>query len=367
MRPLTDTVPKPMLPVAGTPIAARVADAAIAAGASELLFVVGYRREAVEAYFGSEYRGVPVTYAIQEEQAGTADAVATAIEHVSGPFAVLNGDNVYDERALEALFEAVPAVGYTRVESPEEYGVLTLEDDRVTGIVEKPTEPPSNLANTGAYAFPQSARALLDVPSSERGERELTDVLSRLLADTTVTGVAFEEWADIAYPWELLEANERALAGIERRLDGAIHESASIDGPVVVEPGASVGAGVSVRGPVLLKRGASIGPNARIHGATVIGEDASIGRSATVGNSLVMDRANVRALAHVGDSIVGPGAALGSGTVTSNRNEVGTIQLPGDTSGTVTRERFGAVIGPDVETVSDTTLEPGAVLVTGTD
>ena len=175
--------------------------------------MVGYRQEAIEEYFGTEHQGVPVTYAVQESRTGTADAVAAAIDHVSGPFAVLNGDNIYDERCLSKLFETVPAVGYTSVESPEEYGVISTDGDRVTGIVEKPDEPPSNDANTGAYAFPPSARTALDVPASERGERELTDVLSRLIEDETVTGVAFEDWADIGYPSVGVTRSQRAGTG----------------------------------------------------------------------------------------------------------------------------------------------------------
>jgi NDP-sugar pyrophosphorylase family protein len=134
MRPLSDTAPKPMLPVGDRPIAARVADTAIAAGAEKVVFTVGYRSEIVEAYFGETYRGVPVEYAHQETRAGTADAVA-AVGHVDGAFAVLNGDNVYDEADVAALFDRVPAVGYTRVETPGGYGVISTDGGFVTGIV----------------------------------------------------------------------------------------------------------------------------------------------------------------------------------------------------------------------------------------
>lgn len=135
MRPLSDTMPKPMLPLADKPIAAHVADTAVAAGADKLVFTVGYRRDVVEEFFGAEHWGVPVEYAVQADQVGTADAVSTAIEHVDGPFTVLNGDNVYDERSLSKLLTQVPSVGYTSVETPEEYGVLSMEGGVVTEIV----------------------------------------------------------------------------------------------------------------------------------------------------------------------------------------------------------------------------------------
>lgn len=362
MRPLSDTTPKPMLPIAGEPMAARVADAAVAAGARKLVFVIGYRSADVEAHFGTEYRGVPVEYAVQETRAGTADAVLTAIDHVEGEFAVLNGDNVYDERNLSELFDTVPAVGYTRVESPEEYGVISTDGGTVTGIVEKPANPPSNLANTGAYAFPASARDLLDVPESERGERELTDVLERLIDGDRVVGVEFDGWADIGYPWDLLAENERALGDLDRDVAGEVHDDAVLRGAVVVEPGAAVDAGVVIDGPVLVESGARVGPNAAVRGPTVIGEGASVGHAVEVKRSLVLAGANANHLSYVGDSVVGPGANLGAGTITANLRHDGATVPAGAGRHATGRRKFGSVIGPDVKTGINTSLQPGVVL-----
>lgn len=82
MRPLTARRPKPTLPVDDKPLVARTAEAAIDAGASRLVFVVGYESEAVREHFGDEYDGVPVEYAVQEKQHGTADAVRAAKDHL---------------------------------------------------------------------------------------------------------------------------------------------------------------------------------------------------------------------------------------------------------------------------------------------
>lgn len=364
MRPLSDPVPKPMLPVAGKPIAARVAEAAVAAGVDELVFVVGHRSEVVESYFGSEYRGVPVEYALQDTQAGTADAVAAAADRVDGPFAVLNGDNVYDARSLARLFESAPAVGYTRVDNPGEYGVISTDGGVVTGIVEKPADPPSHVVNTGAYAFPEHARDLLDVPTSERGERELTDVLRRVIDADDVTGVAVDEWADLGHPWDLLDVNERLLARQDRRVAGEVDGDATLRGDVVVERGATIDAGVVVEGPALVRDGATVGPNAYVRGATVIGADASVGHGVEIKNSLLLDGANVNHLSYVGDSLVGHGANLGAGTVVANLRHDGADVLAGDDDQPTDRRKFGAVVGPRVKTGINTSLSPGVVLAT---
>ncbi|MFB6188307.1 MAG: sugar phosphate nucleotidyltransferase, partial [Halapricum sp.] len=158
MRPLTDSLPKPMLPVADRPLVAHTADAAVDAGADELVFVVGYEADEVRAYFGDTYRGVPVTFAVQQSQDGTADAVRAAREYLDGAFAVLNGDNLYDPAGIETLLSSGPALATYRVAEPSNYGVISVDDERVTSIVEKPSEPPTDRANTGAYVFPDEAR-----------------------------------------------------------------------------------------------------------------------------------------------------------------------------------------------------------------
>ncbi len=197
MRPLTDATPKPMLPVADRPLAAHTADVAVDAGASELVFVVGYEADAVREYFGSEYRGVPVRFATQETQAGTADAVRAAAHLLDGEFAVLNGDNLYDGESIDALFSTGPSIAAQAVDHPSSYGVLSTADDQVTGIVEKPDDPPTNLANAGAYVFPAAAREWLDVPESERGEHEITDVVARVIEEYTVSPVEVDRWLDV--------------------------------------------------------------------------------------------------------------------------------------------------------------------------
>jgi UDP-N-acetylglucosamine diphosphorylase/glucosamine-1-phosphate N-acetyltransferase len=367
IRPLSRAVPKPMLPVAGEPIASHVADVAVEGGVDELVFVVGYRAEAVRSYFGGTYRGVPVTYAEQASQAGTADAVRAASEHLDDAFLVLNGDNLYDAAGVAALVSAGPAVGVHRVPDPSNYGVLSVGDGTVTDIVEKPAEPPTELANAGAYHFPTEAREWLDVPASERGEHELTDVLARTIREYAVTPVEFDEWLDVGRPWELLAANERWLADLDRRIDGEVHPDADLRGDVVVEAGASVDSGVVIEGPVLVRSGATVGPNAYVRGATVIGPDAKVGHSCEVKNSVLMAGAAVAHLSYVGDSVLGRDVNFGAGTQVANlRHDDGDVKhtVKGERVPTG-RRKFGVVAGHRAKTGVNTSLAPGLTLSVG--
>ena len=367
MRPLTVNTPKPMLPVADRPLVAHTADTAIEAGAEELIFVVGYEADAVRAYFGEEYRGVPVSFAVQDEQLGTADAVAAARDHLEGPFAVLNGDNLYDEASLSALFDAAPSIAAYRVPDPSNYGVLSTDGDRVTDIIEKPADPPTELANAGAYVFPARAREWLDVPMSDRGEREITDVVARAVEERTVTAVEVDRWLDVGRPWELLEANEWKLGEQTRRIDGEVRGDADLRGAVVVEAGAVVEPGVVVEGPALVRSGATVGPNAYVRGATVLGEDTHVGHGVELKNSVVMAGSSVPHVSYVGDSVLGRDVNLGAGTQVANlRHDDADVRLTvkGDRVSTG-RRKFGVVAGDGVHTGVNTSLDAGVVLSAG--
>jgi bifunctional UDP-N-acetylglucosamine pyrophosphorylase/glucosamine-1-phosphate N-acetyltransferase len=365
MRPLTETVPKPMLPVADRPLCAHTADAAVEAGASELLFVVGYEAEAVREYFGDEYRGTPVEYAVQEEQLGTAHAVDSAGDYLDGDFVVLNGDDLYDGAAVEALFESCPAVGAYEVEDPRPYGVFSLDDGVVTDVVEKPDDPPSDRVNVGLYHFPEEAIGWLsEVEMSERGEYEITDVVERLVAERTVRAVPVERWLGVGRPWELLEVNEWKLGELDRRVDGEVRGDADLRGDVVVEEGATVEPGVVVEGPALIESGTEVGPNAYVRGATLLAADCHVGHGVEVKNSVVMEGSNVPHLSYVGDSLLAPGVNFGAGTQVANLRHDGT-----DVEQTVKGERvstgrrkYGVVAGPGAKTGINSSLAPGLVL-----
>ncbi|UPV99729.1 sugar phosphate nucleotidyltransferase [Halorussus gelatinilyticus] len=367
IRPLSASLPKPMLPVAHRPLVAHAADAAVDAGADELVVVVGYEAETVREYFGEEYRGVPVRYAVQDEQAGTADAVRAAREHLDGAFAVLNGDNLYDPAAVAELFASGPSIAAVRVERPSNYGVLSAEAGVVTDVEEKPADPPTNLANAGAYVFPAEAREWLDVSASERGEREITDVVARTIEEYDVGFAAMDRWLDVGRPWELLAANEWKLGELERDVRGSVHEDADLRGDVVVEEGASIDAGVVIEGPALVRSGASVGPNAYVRGATLVGEDAHVGHGVEVKNSVLMAGATVGHLSYVGDSVLGRNVNFGAGTNVANLRHDGEAvrhTVKGERVSTG-RRKFGVVVGDGAKTAIDTSLNAGVTLSEG--
>ena len=371
MRPLTAAQPKPMLPVAGKPLLEHTLDRAVEAGADRLVVVVGYESDRVRDHFGSTHGGVDLEYAVQTEQRGTADAVSAAAPLLADePFVVLNGDALYDQASLDTLYSNGPGVGSYRVDNPSAYGVLQPaadDDTRVTGVVEKPANPESNLINTGAYVFPAAAHDLLNVETSERGELELTDVLEAVCNQFSVTAVPFDRWLDVGRPWELLAANEWLLESLSTRLDGSVHENATLDGPVVVAEGATVKSGVTIEGPVYVDRGATVGPNAYLRGSTYLAPDATVGNAVEVKNSILMAGATVGHLSYVGDSVLGRRVNFGAGTKVANLRHDGepiTLTVKGERVSTG-RRKLGVIVGDDAKTGINTSLNAGVVLGTG--
>ncbi|WP_435362211.1 bifunctional sugar-1-phosphate nucleotidylyltransferase/acetyltransferase [Haloarchaeobius sp. DFWS5] len=367
IRPLSRTVPKPMLPTADGPLVERTVKTAIAAGADEILLVIGYEAQAVRDHFGDDYEGTPIKYAVQEEQLGTAHAVEQAAEYIDGPFAVLNGDNCFDEESITELFDRSPSILAYRADNPSAYGVLSTTDGTVDGIVEKPDDPPGNLVNAGAYVFPEEARDWLSVPESERGEHEITDVLDRVIEEFSVTPVEVDRWLDVGRPWELLEANETYIAEMERRIEGDVSEDAHLEGMVVVEEGATIKPGVLIEGPVLVRSGATVGPNAYVRGTTLIDEGAKVGNAVEVKNSVIGKNSSVSHLSYVGDSVLGEDVNFGAGTKVANLrhdDEAVKFTVKGERVSTG-RRKFGVVCGDGVKTGINSSLNAGLKLTPG--
>jgi bifunctional UDP-N-acetylglucosamine pyrophosphorylase/glucosamine-1-phosphate N-acetyltransferase len=359
-----------MLPVADQPLLAHTLDAAAAGGASRFVVVVGYRGDDVVEAVGDEYAGIPVEYVEQSDQRGTADAVRHARQRLGdGPFVVLNGDSLYDHASISRLYATDAAVASYRSPEPEQYGVLRTAagGSRVTGVVEKPADPPSNRINAGAYTFPPEAQSWLDVPASERDEYELTDVLERVCREYEVTPVSVDRWLDIGRPWELLAANGWKLGGTTRRVAGQVSDEAVLDGHVAVEPGAEVRSGVTIEGPALVRSDATVGPNAYVRGTTLIGPDATVGHGVEVKNSVLCAGATVGHLSYVGDSVLGRGVNFGAGTVVANlRHDEEPVEMTvsGErvSSG---RRKLGVAVGDGAKTGINTGLNAGVKLSPG--
>ncbi len=191
LRPLTADRPKALVPVAGRPLVEYAFDRLLAAGADRLVAVVGYRGQDVVDRYGDRYRDRPVAYVRQDEQLGVAHALALAGERARTPAVICHGDLVFGaslsgavDRHRETDAAVTLSVDTVAPATARTTGVCAFEDGRLVGVVEKPDEPPSRTAIVGAYAVDDVFfDACRRIDPSDRGEYELPDAVSTVLAD----------------------------------------------------------------------------------------------------------------------------------------------------------------------------------------
>jgi glucose-1-phosphate thymidylyltransferase len=288
LRPITHTSAKQLVPVANKPVLFYGIEALVEAGVTEIGIVIAPEtgdeiREAVGD--GSQF-GAEITYIVQDEPAGLAHAVLTAEEFIGdSPFVMYLGDNLLADglRGLVAAFrESEPdaLILLTPVEEPEHFGVAELDGERVVRLVEKPEDPPSNLALVGVYLFqPAIFAAARALEPSWRGELEITEAIQSLIEDghEVQSEVVRGWWKDTGQLADMLEANRLVLEELETRIEGEVAPDCKIEGKVAIGPGAKL-SGSTVRGPAVIGAGARI-EDAYVGPYTSIGEDVRICRS----------------------------------------------------------------------------------------
>ncbi len=355
LRPLTKHRPKPMLPAVTKPILEHVFNQLVDAGISELVVVVGYRRDRVQSYFGSTYRNVPITYVTQEHQLGTGHAVLTAESEVSGTCLVINGDQIADSRIISDALEAhdrnaAATVALLQRPNVESYGGALVDDDgSVMRIAENPRNGHDYDLNAGVYVLEPAAFDAIRATEPEFGEHHLLDGLSKLIdmGDTVRGAVSEGLWVDATYPWDLLDVSfELFDAGV---VDG--------DSDAVGHETATVHDSAELRGPVVIGRDCAIGPGAVVGPYTCLGENSSVGSNAVVERSVVDTDTAVGPNATVVECVTGTGVEIGPGsTIPGGPGDV----RVGDT--VYEDEALGALLADRVTDHGAVAYVPGALV-----
>jgi glucose-1-phosphate thymidylyltransferase len=204
LRPRTDEIPKPLVEVGGELLLTHCLETLRELGVNEAVIVVGYKGDRIREQYGETFRGLDISYAHQSERDGLAHAVLAAQNHIESDFVVLNGDNIYAGNLKAAIDRhtttdadiTFPVDNVSR-DAATRGAVCELDGDgRVTGLVEKPAEPPSTVVPTAFYVLPPEIfPACRIVRPSARGEYELPDAIDLLIhAGYGVETVPFEGW-----------------------------------------------------------------------------------------------------------------------------------------------------------------------------
>ncbi len=320
LRPITHTRAKQLVPVANKPILFYGIEDMAAAGITEIGIIVGDTRdEIIEAVGDGSQFGVKVTYIPQDQPLGLAHCVLIARDYLGDDdFVMYLGDNMLQQGLLEFVegFESARAEDPSRaptaqillahVDDPRQFGVAAIDENgEVLQLVEKPTDPPSDLALVGVYLFDAHIHdAVRAIEPSGRGELEITDAIQWLLdhGHRVVKTVLEGWWIDTGKKDPLLESNRYILELLDPRNDGEVDASSSIEGRVVIEQGARI-VDSRVRGPVIIGRGARI-EHSYIGPFTSIADHCEV-IDAELDHSVVLERSRIVGIAGIADSLIG--------------------------------------------------------------
>lgn len=304
LRPLTSTVPKPVLPLAGRPFLTFMLDWLARHGVDQAILSCGFLSEQVEQVLGKRYRGVSLGYVHEEEPLGTAGPVKLAESEglLDDRFLVLNGDVLTDMdiTAQIAHHEASGArttLALIAVDETSSYGVVpTNPDGSVVAFLEKTTgEVPTNRINAGAYVMEREVLSLIPEGAPCSFEREIFPVL----VGDGLFGYASEGyWMDIGTPERYLQATWDLLAGTVKSdlppsdesgsliYDPSITNGARIGPQALIGPHCSVGSGTVIDRAVL-QSGVMVGPDARVV-ESILGEGVIVGEGARIDAGAVL-------------------------------------------------------------------------------
>lgn len=312
LRPITHTSAKQLVPVANKPVLFYAIESMVNAGITDLGIIVGDTKEEIKTAVGDgDYWGVKITYIEQEAPLGLAHAVKISKNYLKeDDFVMFLGDNIIKEgitSLVKEFNEKRPnaQILLAKVKDPRMFGVAELADGKVVRLVEKPKNPPSDLALVGVYMFDSNIwEAVEKIKPSWRDELEITDAIQYMVDKGLIVEphVIDGWWKDTGKLEDMLEANRIILEGLESRCEGFIDEQSQIDGRVVIEKGARVEKSV-VRGPVI------IGENSRVMESfigpfTSIYFDVLIEHS-EVEHSIILEKSKIIGVSRIEDSLIG--------------------------------------------------------------
>jgi UDP-N-acetylglucosamine diphosphorylase/glucosamine-1-phosphate N-acetyltransferase len=364
MLPLTYTRPKAMLPIANKPILEHIIIQIAETGINEVIVIIGYHDEVIRNYFGDGGRwGVSLSYYIQRQQKGTANALELAADCFNEDLLVMNGDVIINSKELRRLeTKKGNAMSIIEVEDPTDLGVVTINNDKIDQIYEKMDHPPGKMANAGIYRFTPDIKKYLTVTSlSPRGEYEITDSIKMMIEDgVEVSYIELDKWFNLSYPWSLLDVNEELLSNNKRVINGNIEAGAEVKGEVYIGKNTVIRSGSYIVGPVMIGDNCDIGPNCYIRPSTSIGNNCHIGAAVELKNSIIMNGCKIPHHNYIGDSIIGEKCNLGAGTKIANlRLDKANIKINGKDTG---RRKLGAIIGDNVETGINSSINVGTLI-----
>lgn len=304
--PVTLTMPKPLLPVANKALIKYAIETLTNMGATEIGLVVHSLESPIRQALGDGLAtvGVPLTYIEQTNPRGLAHAVKVAQPFLGDePFLMYLGDNIFQDsmKTLTTRFRetgAGAAIALTEVPDPTRFGIAELEGDRIKRLVEKPKDPPSNLAIAGVYVFqPAIFDAIDHIKPSWRNELEITDAIQYLLdqGHSVIPYIVEGWWIDAGNADSIILANQLVLEQLPYspgpQTDSRIQGDSAVSHRVILGENTQIINSV-IRGPAIIGDNVTI-RDSYIGPYTAIGDNVVI-EGSEIEHSIVMCHCSIR-------------------------------------------------------------------------
>ena len=358
LRPFTETMPKVMLPVGNKPVLEHILDALKNTGITEIILVVGYKKEVIMDYF-KDYKKIKITYVVQEKQLGTAHALIQAKKHIKNAFIVIPGDNIIDQKSIIKLVQDKSQYSILIKENPtpSKYGVVFLEKNHLRGLIEKPREDVGKFISTGIYKFPKDIFKEIEKQTS-MGIYSLSAIIQELInQEKTINTIKAESWIDIVYPWDLIHVNEAMIQKIQGSTAGTIEKNVTIKGKVSIGKDTKIYSGSYIVGPVFIGKGCEIGPNVCIFPCTSIGDNSVIHPFTEIQNSVIMNDTHIGSNSFLSNSVIARGNIIGNNFSASVGESL--IEIEGEFKKI---KNLGSLIGEDCTIENHIVVDPGIII-----
>ncbi|MCE7735862.1 MAG: NTP transferase domain-containing protein [Candidatus Heimdallarchaeota archaeon] len=372
LKPLTDNISKPMIPILDKPMIQYAIERFSSNGITDLIIVTKENNTEIQDYFNDgEALSVRITYVSQKSE-GIDGAILSVSDYFkeTEQFILTHCDIIASSNLLTRTLNAADNLGsdmalaVTLQSELQDFGVVTINTDGfVEEVISEDGGTAGNYVVAGTFLLTGKIFAYLKqgIAFNECFNSYIKE------GGLVATGVWNETWIDIGRPWDILRATSYLLSALSySRISTkvTIEHNVEIKGPVIIEEGAKILNGTVIQGPVYVGKNAFIGNNSLIRDCSVIDDWAKIGMGVEVKNSVIMKGASIARLSYVGSSIIGPKATLHSGAITIiTKKPFGpiTTTIQGKEV-VVPLDKFGAIVGSNSHVGEHSSLFPGTII-----
>ena len=312
LRPITYSIPKPLVPIAGKPCIGYVLDSFYEAGIHDAIITAGYKFEAlINGVLKFKQEDQNILFSVEREPVGTAGSIKLVSKFIDDTFIVGSGDTLVDfdiEKIIEFHRKSKSkfTIALTTVDDPSQLGIVEMKDNIITRFLEKPTPDKafSNLVNAGLYIIEPE---IFDyIPSGEP-----YDFGKQLFPKLLENGVKLHgyvgsgTWLDTGRPNDMIRANQ-----LMTEKYGYSYAEGSVTGKLIINSSLRHFAGSTLKGPTYIGEGVSSMAGSSIE-ASAIYDGVQVGRDVKIRDSILMDGVKVLDGARIEKSVIMKGTVIG--------------------------------------------------------